>query len=409
MIPADNAREGSGREGEPEDRFDRFRRIEWWNQEKLRDAKVLVIGAGALGNEILKNLALLGIGSVFVADLDRIAESNLSRSILFRSADLDKPKAQVAAEAAASIYPDIRAQWFHGDVIYGLGLGVFDWADAVIGGLDNREARLYVCRACWKVNRPFLDGATEHLSGLVRVFVPPDGACYECTMSASDWELLKERRGCFGMQASGLPSAIIPTTPVTASVIAALQCQELVKLLHGFPSLAGHGLVFNGGSNEMYTFRMNRNEDCLSHERLDRVIPLNLATTRISGGELLRRATADLGAGAAINLGPRKLLVSLHCPFCGPTEEVFRPVGSLADDFALCPSCGKLRQAETCEALRGAEPFLDRPLSELGVPPFDIVSASKGDRMIGYQFWGDASAVLGRASSPRSAATTGVV
>src|SRR5277367_6713270 len=91
-----------------EDRFARFRLISWWDQERLAGARVLVIGAGALGNEILKNLALLGIGRVFIADRDRVENSNLSRSILFRERDCGRPKAEVAAERAAEIYPGIR-------------------------------------------------------------------------------------------------------------------------------------------------------------------------------------------------------------------------------------------------------------------------------------------------------------
>jgi len=66
-----------------EDRFHRFSLIGWWDQQKLKAAKVLVIGAGALGNEIVKNLALLGVGNVLIADMDRIENSNLSRSVLF--------------------------------------------------------------------------------------------------------------------------------------------------------------------------------------------------------------------------------------------------------------------------------------------------------------------------------------
>jgi adenylyltransferase/sulfurtransferase len=393
---------------EPGDRFDRFRRIDWWKQNRLRDAKVLVIGAGALGNEILKNLALLGVGNIFIADLDRIEESNLSRSVLFRPGDRGKSKAEVAAKAVASIYPDARIQWFHGNVIYGLGLGVFEWADVVIGGLDNREARLAINRACWKVNRPLIDGATEVLNGLVRVFVPPDGACYECTMSGADWELLKERRGCFGMQAAGLAPVTIPTTPITASVIAAIQCQEMVKLLHGAPSLAGSGMVFNGGINDVYTFRMNRNEDCNSHETFDRIVPLGRSASGVSAAELLRIAAADLGPGATVNFH-RPLLVSLRCPACGLVEEVFRPVGAVKDDTALCPSCRALRQADTRLSLTGGEEFLDRAFSDLGVPPFDIIAAGKGGRVIGYQFSGDARAVLGPVwSSAAALAAAGV-
>ena len=88
-----------------EDRFARLRLIGWWDQERLARARVVVIGAGALGNEIVKNLALLGLRNVFVADRDQIENSNLSRSILFRERDCGRSKAVVAAERAAEIYP----------------------------------------------------------------------------------------------------------------------------------------------------------------------------------------------------------------------------------------------------------------------------------------------------------------
>src|SRR5438874_13606964 len=70
-----------------EGRFARLEAIEWWNQSLLSGAKVLVIGAGALGNEVIKNLALLGVGHLVVADMDRVELSNLSRSVLFREED----------------------------------------------------------------------------------------------------------------------------------------------------------------------------------------------------------------------------------------------------------------------------------------------------------------------------------
>ncbi|HEY6969600.1 MAG TPA: ThiF family adenylyltransferase [Candidatus Angelobacter sp.] len=377
-----------------EDRFDRFRRIGWWDQERLNRAKILVIGAGALGNEILKNLALLGVGNIFVADLDCVEPSNLSRSILFREHHVGRPKAQVTAEALREIYPDIHTHWFHGDVIYDLGLGVFEWADVVIGGLDNREARLWINRYCWRTNRPFIDGATEVLQGVVRVFVPPDGACYECTFSSSDWEALKERRGCDGMRPAGLPVMRIPTTPITASIIAGLQCQEAVKLLHNMPALSGQGLVFNGVTNESYIFRINLKDTCNSHDTLEEIIHLDRSVSQMRVSELLQHAHSDLGPEAVIEFN-QELLVAFSCPRCETVESVLRPLGSLMETAAVCANCRQNRQAISVAAARGSEDFLSHTFAEIGVPPFDIVSARKGLRRIGYEFAADARAVMG--------------
>ncbi len=106
-----------------EDRFARLRLISWWDQQKLSQAKFLVIGAGALGNEILKNLALLGIGNVLVADLDRIENSNLSRSVLFRGEDCGRSKAEVAAARAREIYPGMRVQPLTLNIVHDLARG----------------------------------------------------------------------------------------------------------------------------------------------------------------------------------------------------------------------------------------------------------------------------------------------
>src|SRR5262245_45512573 len=221
-----------------DDRFGRFKLIGWWDQKKLSDAKVVVIGAGALGNEIVKNLALLGIGNVFIADKDRIENSNLSRSVLYRESDTGQFKASVDARSAREIYPQMNVACFNGAIVHDLGLGVFRWADVVIGGLDNREARLAINRNCWKVNRPWMDGAIEQIQGVARVFIP-DGPCYECTMSQRDWQLLQMRRSCNLLTREEMERGKTPTTPTISSIIAGVQCQEAVKLLHGMETIGG--------------------------------------------------------------------------------------------------------------------------------------------------------------------------
>ncbi|HPW52568.1 MAG TPA: ThiF family adenylyltransferase, partial [Spirochaetota bacterium] len=163
-----------------ENKYSRLELISWWDQSVLKKAKVLVVGCGALGNEIIKNLTMLGVGNIFVIDMDNVEKSNLTRSVLFRMEDEGKPKAEVAAKRAMEINPDVNIKYFIGN-IFNLGLGVFKEMDIVICGLDNREARLFVNQSCYKVNKPWIDGAIEVLSGVARVFVPSTEICYECT------------------------------------------------------------------------------------------------------------------------------------------------------------------------------------------------------------------------------------
>src|SRR5450432_509280 len=295
------------------DRFDRFKLIGWWDQSKLAAAKILVVGAGALGNEIVKNLALLGVGNILIADMDRIENSNLSRSVLYRESDNGRYKADVAVEAAKSLYPNIRAHAFNGNVVHDLGMGVFRWADLVIGGLDNREARLAINRQCHRVNRPWIDGAIEAIAGTARVFLPGDGPCYECTMSQIDWQLLQARRSCNLLSRSEMEQGKTPTTPTIAAMIAGVQCQEAVKLIHGMPTIAGQGWMFSGISSDSYLVDYQRKEDCLSHETLARIETIDAGVDEITVAELLSEARRALGDHATLELA-RDVLRSLDCP-----------------------------------------------------------------------------------------------
>src|SRR5580698_3582398 len=115
-----------------EDRFSQLRLIPWWDQKKIQAARVLVIGAGALGNEILKNLALLGFLHVVVVDLDQIELSNLSRAILFRSTDVGRSKADTVARAYRELLPEATLQALTANVMQDCGLGLFAWADVIL-------------------------------------------------------------------------------------------------------------------------------------------------------------------------------------------------------------------------------------------------------------------------------------
>ena len=203
-----------------DDRFARFRLIAWWDQELLARSKVLVIGAGALGNELIKNLALLGIGRTLIADMDSIEASNLSRSVLYRQADEGRPKAATAARAAREIYPGMAAEAFAGDITTALGRGVFRWADVVLGGLDNREARLFTNRVCLQLGTPWVDGAIEALQGVVRAFRLGDEACYECTLGETDWKLRLAVPSCQQLATDeSLAAAVLERGPHLAAAL----------------------------------------------------------------------------------------------------------------------------------------------------------------------------------------------
>jgi adenylyltransferase/sulfurtransferase len=377
-----------------DDRFERFRLISWWDQSKLSAAKILVVGAGALGNEIIKNLALLGIGNILIADMDKVENSNLSRSVLYRESDNGRFKADVAAEAAKAIYPDLHVHSFNGNVVYDLGMGVFRWADIVIAGLDNREARLTINRHCQKVNRPWIDGAIETIAGTARVFLPGEGPCYECTMSQTDWKLLQARRSCNLLSRSEMELGKTPTTPTIASIIAAVQCQEAVKLLHGLPTIAGKGWVFAGVSADSYIVEYQRKDDCLSHETLNRIHILDAAAGDMKVSALFAEARRLL-PGAQLELC-RDVLESLHCPRCGHTEEMFVSLGKVRAEKALCPNCpGVRREVNTFFQINADSALMDKTLSQIGIPPLDIVIARKGGEAIGFELAGDRQRVLG--------------
>jgi hypothetical protein len=105
----------------------------------------------------------------------------------------------------------------NGNVIADLGLGVYEEMDVVIGCLDNREARLWINRQCWKVGTPWVDGAIQEISGVVKVFVPPDSACYECGMTERDYQLINLKYSCPLLKREDIAEGKVPTAPTISS------------------------------------------------------------------------------------------------------------------------------------------------------------------------------------------------
>ncbi|MBI4732319.1 MAG: ThiF family adenylyltransferase [Chloroflexi bacterium] len=370
------------------DRLGTFDFISWWERDKVKDAKVLVVGAGALGNEVIKNLTLMGIGHLFIVDFDNIEAANLSRSVLFRETDNKRSKAEVAAARAKAINPDVHVQYLNGDVTTALGLGIIRRMDAVIGCLDNREARLAINRFCYWVNKPWVDGAIQELLGLMRVFVPGQGACYECTLTEQALRDLSLRYSCPLLARQNVLLGKVPTTPTIASIIGGMQSQEALKLIHGLPVEPGKVVHFNGMVNDMHTTAYVPRQDCESHWTYGDITELPARAERTTLNDLLRIARADLGPDAIIELD-QELITSLECPNCHTKEDIPRPLSEVSFETGHCPTCGVLRETTLTHTITGEENFLHHTLVSVGVPPLHILRAQNGGEYRFYELTGD--------------------
>ena len=169
-------------------------------QQQVSAAHVMVVGCGALGNEVLKNLVLLGVVHLVVVDFDVVEVGNLSRSVLFSKADADahRLKVEVIAERVKAMNPAIEIQTICGDVAYDVGLSLIRRMDVVIGCVDSRWARYCINRLCMRAGVPWVDGAIEELEGTARVFIPGKN-CYACNLGPEGLGDMAKRMSCTGV------------------------------------------------------------------------------------------------------------------------------------------------------------------------------------------------------------------
>jgi len=370
------------------DRLGTFDFISWWERDQVENAKVLVVGAGALGNEVIKNLTLMGIGNLYIVDFDTIEAANLSRSPLFRETDSGRKKAEVAAARAKELNPNVHVQYLHGDVTTDLGLGVLRRMDVIIGCLDNREARLAVNRFAYWMDKPWVDGAIQELLGLVRVFVPGQGACFECSLTEQARRDLAVRYSCPLLARQNVLMGKVPTTPTISSIIGAMQSQEALKLIHKMPVEPGKVVHFNGMNNQMHTTAYRPRQDCESHWNYGEISELPLRAELTSLQDLYRIARSDLGPDVIIELD-QELILSLECPQCHTVEQVLQPISKVSFESAHCPTCRVLRETRMTHTITGDESFMNHSLASLGVPALHILRAYNTQEYRFYELSGD--------------------
>ena len=349
--------------------------ITWWDQSKLASAHVLVVGAGALGNEIVKNLALVGVGEITIVDMDTIEMSNLSRCIFFRETDDGSLKADVLAREAQKLNPTIKTHSFTNQ-IQEMGDAFLRQFNLIIAGLDNREARVWLGGAARRANKVWIDAAIEGLMGKVQTFVP-DGACYACTLSEADWEQLAHRRACKLLGTEEILAGHTPTNATTSSIIAGIQTQEAIKYLVELdPSFrAFENKVWRMIGEQMATF--------VSHVDMDEYCPLHFddlsVTSEISIPNTLTDiwSKASLEKDAVISFYDDVLLVK-GCTKCGTSPVIgFK---DLLKKQGVCDNCGEEREVDRVSRLVATDNEASIPLNPEFWPLSIYINVKEGEK-----------------------------
>ena len=160
-------------------RLDRQLRLPGWNQKALKESTVVIVGIGGLGTEVAKNLAMAGVGTLHLIDLDIIEYSNLNRQILFSDANEGEPKSKVAARTQKQINPYSRYFWHHSN-LEDIDPEIYVSADLLISGLDSVAARGELNRRAVHYKKPLIDGGTVTYYGHVYTYFPGKNACLQC-------------------------------------------------------------------------------------------------------------------------------------------------------------------------------------------------------------------------------------
>ncbi len=366
---------------------DVYPQLSWFRTEKVRNARVLVAGAGALGNEVLKNLVLFGVGHIVVVDFDRIEYANLTRSILFREQDASRGlyKAQVAAARLKEINPSTRVTPVCGHLYTDVGLGLFRRMDVVIGCLDNLQARIQLNRLCFRAGKTWIDGGIFDLEGQVSMF-SRENSCYECTLTKTEKEGLDARMSCSDILHIHQSAGRIPTTPVSASIIGAIQVQEALKYIHrdNIPipatSLLGKLSAYEGWNLQMHTAEFAAyKDDCPSHDDWNPVCEIPRLSANTPVGEALAILRDALGASSVeINLCTNYFVDRIesrrsHQCFAPMLPASLLPGYVQANEELLYLHIAEGFNQHTYENIGEDFPYPQLTLKQTGVPFWDVV------------------------------------
>ena len=340
------------------DRYLRHDLIDWFDQDHLRNTHAIVVGAGAVGNEVIKNLALLGVGAITICDFDAIEIHNLTRSALFTEDDVGKFKADVAASAARKLDPNCRVRSIVGDIWEEIDFDTLRTASVVFSCVDGFSARMRINQLCGLLGVDLINAGIDsrYVSAEIFPFMrDPDSACYECNLPPSVYQRISERFSCGWLKKVAFEEKKVPTTAITASFAGALATSIFLYSFRSDAEPGARRIFLDTVTSSSSAISLPRSPMCAGcGDRAKEQITLK-ARRRIDG-------LLDQSAGmpdAVIRLSD-PILVSwdtLNCSACGPKREVvFSLASNYSDADTTCGECGlKQRLADIRDQLTLAE------------------------------------------------------
>jgi sulfur-carrier protein adenylyltransferase/sulfurtransferase len=220
-------------------------------QKRLKNAKVLCVGAGGLGSPALLYLAAAGVGTLGVIDFDTVDESNLQRQIIHGQSDIGRPKAESARDSIQEINPYVNVVLYEESLTVDNVMDIFSEFDLIVDGTDNFATRYMVNDACVLLGKPYVWGSIFRFDGQASVFWAEHGPCYRC------------------LYPDPPPPGMVPSCAeggvlgVLCASIGSIQVTEAIKLLTGIGEpLAGRLMIYDALEMSYRTVRIRKDPEC---------------------------------------------------------------------------------------------------------------------------------------------------
>ena len=214
-------------------------------QEKLKNSKVFIAGAGGLGSPISIYLAVAGVGNITMVDHDIVELSNLNRQILHGDTDINRKKTESAEETLTNLNSDINVNIITETITDENVLDLVGDSDLIIDAMDNFDTRHTLNKAAFELNIPYFHGAVSGFDGQATTIIPGKTACLNCIFPQSP------------------PKSVFPIIGLTPGLIGVIQATEVVKYITGEGKLLENEiLLWDGLKSEVEKVKTNKRPDC---------------------------------------------------------------------------------------------------------------------------------------------------